>query len=81
MLPVVAAPEPLLLEDYGEHTASLPALNCTLVQRSMVRLRRRTTPDDRNPLKGRREHQDLLVEGTLMGHHQRVLAGIQGPHL
>lgn len=84
-LPVVAVPEsaerlPLVpfLED-SEHTASLLALNCALVQRSMAHVRYRTTPEDQSPPAAKREHRDLLVEGTLRGHHQQGLAGIQGP--
>lgn len=47
------------LEDYGERTASLLALSCTWVQRSEVRLRCRTAPDDLNPLEEKKEGQGL----------------------
>lgn len=50
-----------------------------MVQRSVVHLRCRT--DCQHPLNGEREHQDLMDEGTLSGHHQQGLAGIQGPRL
>lgn len=35
------------------------------------------THEEQSPLKGRRERQDLLVEGSQSGHHQQALAGIQ----
>lgn len=74
MLPVVAVPESaehlllvLLLQDEGEHTASLLA---PPGQRSTV-----------HPLTGTRAHRDLLVEGALSGRRQQGPAGIQGPRL